>query len=58
LIDAVKAIYKTKPIAFIVEEEELSIEERNILDNRLEEDESTYIASQQSVDMLKMKSEF
>jgi hypothetical protein len=58
LIDAVKAIYKTKPITFIVEEEELSIEERNILVNRLEEDESTYITSQQSVDMLKKKFEF
>ena len=54
LLDAIKAAYKSKPITIIVEEEEdLSQEMKIILDNRLQEDESTYITSKQSVDMLK-----
>ena len=54
LPDAIKAAYKSKPITIIVEEEEdLSPEMRFILDNRLQDDESTYITSKQSVDMLK-----
>lgn len=54
LLDAIKAAYKSKPITIIVEEEEdLTQEMKIILDNRLQEDESTYITSKQSVDMLK-----
>jgi hypothetical protein len=54
LLDAIKAAYKSKPITIIVEEEEdLSQEMKMILDNRLQEDESTYITSKQSLDMLK-----
>ena len=54
LLDAIKAAYKSKPINIIVEaEEDLSQEMKIILDNRLQEDESTYITSKQSVDMLK-----
>jgi hypothetical protein len=54
LLDAIKAAYKSKPITIIVEEEEdISQEMKDILDNRLQEDESTYITSKQSVDMLK-----
>ena len=54
LPDAIKAAYKSKPITIIVEEEEdLSQEMRIILDNRLHEDESTYITSKKSIDMLK-----
>lgn len=55
LLDAIKAVYKSKPITIIVEEEEedLSQELKVILDDRLQEDESTYITSKQSIDMLK-----
>lgn len=54
LLDAIKAAYKSKPITIIVEEEEnLSQEMKIILDNRLQEDESTYITSKQSVARLK-----
>jgi hypothetical protein len=54
LLDAIKAAYKSKPITIIVEEEEdLSQEMKIILDNRLQEDESTYITAKESVDMLK-----
>lgn len=56
LLDAIKAAYKSKPITIFVEEEEdLSQEMKDILDNRLQEDESTYITSKQSVDMLNKK---
>ena len=54
LLDAIKAAYKSKPITIVVEEEEeLSLEMRSVLDNRLQEDESTYLSSSQSIDMLK-----
>jgi hypothetical protein len=54
LLDAIKAAYKSKPITIIIEEEEdLSQEMKIILDNRLQEDESTYITSKQSVARLK-----
>ncbi len=56
LIDAIKAAYKSKPITIIVEEEEeITQEMKSILDSRLQEDESTYISSGQSIDMLKKK---
>jgi hypothetical protein len=56
LLNAIKAAYKSKPITIIVEEEEdLSQEMKIILENRLQEDESTYITSGQSADMLKKK---
>jgi hypothetical protein len=54
LLDAIKAAYKSKPITIIVEEEEdLSQEMKIMLDNRLQEDESTYITSKESVARLK-----
>ncbi len=54
LLDAIKAAYKSRPITIIVEEEEdLTQEMKTILDSRLQEDESTYITSKQSIDMLK-----
>jgi hypothetical protein len=54
LPDAIKAAYKSKPITIIVEEEEdLSQEMKIMLDNRLQEDESTYITSKESVARLK-----
>lgn len=56
LLNAIKAAYKSKPITIIVEEEEdLSQEMKIILENRLQEDEATYLTSKQSVDMLKNK---
>jgi hypothetical protein len=54
LLDAIKAAYKSKPITIIVEEEEdVSQEMKIMLDNRLQEDESTYITSKESVARLK-----
>jgi hypothetical protein len=53
LLDAIKAAYKSKPITITVEEEEDLLQEMKvIIENRLQEDESTYISSKQSVDML------
>jgi hypothetical protein len=56
LINAINAAYKSKPITIIVEEDEdLSQEMKIILENRLQEDETTYLTSKQSTDMLKNK---
>jgi len=58
-LDAVKAIYKSKPITIIVEEDEgdleISAEMKAVLDNRLAEDEQTYLSADTSVKQLREK---
>lgn len=58
-LDAVKAIYKAKPITIIVEEGEgdfeLSTEMKTVLDDRLAEDEQTYLSADKSIKQLREK---
>ncbi len=59
LLEAIKALYKSKPITIIVQEnesnEDLTEELKDILDMRLAEDEDTYISAKSSIDQLKEK---
>ena len=59
ILDSIKATFKMKPITIIVEEEEydyvLSTEMKSILDERLQEDEATYLTSEDSINQLNKK---
>ena len=59
LLDSIKAIYKSKPITIIVEEDEDNFEPddemKTILDERLEEDEQTYLSAETSIQHLRQK---
>ena len=59
ILDSIKATFKMKPITIIVEEEEydyvLSAEMKNILDERLREDEAIYLTSDESINHLDKK---
>ena len=58
LLESIKAAYKSKPITITVEEEdyfELDGEKKAILDERLKEDESTYLSGETSINLLKKK---
>ena len=59
ILDAIKATFKSKPIIIIVEEDdndfELTTEMKAVLDERVQEDESTYLTSEASIDQLKKK---
>ena len=59
ILDAIKAAFKSKPITIIVKEDgddyELTEEMKEILDERLEEDEATYLTAKESIDQLKKK---
>ena len=59
LLDAIKATFKSKPITIIVEEDEsyaeLSDDMKIILDERLKEDEKTYLTADESVNKLQKK---
>ncbi len=59
ILDSIKATFKMKPITIIVEEEEydyvLTSEMKNILDERLQEDETTYLTSEESIKQLNKK---
>lgn len=58
ILDAIKANFKSKAIVITVEEEEnyeLSEEMKGILDDRLAEDKSDYLTSEQSIKELKDK---
>ena len=58
-LDAIKAIFKSKPITIIVQEDEgdfeLSTEMKTVLDERLEEDEQTYLSAETSINQIKEK---
>jgi len=54
LLDSIKAAFKSKPITIIVEEDdfELTAEMKAILDERLQEDEGTYLSAEDSINQL------
>jgi len=59
ILDAIKATFKSKPITIIVEEDkenfELSTEMKTVLDERLQEDEKTYLTGEDSIKQLNKK---
>lgn len=59
LLDAIKATFKSKPITIIVEEDQeseyLTPEMKATLENRVKEDESDYLTSEESIKKLKQK---
>ena len=59
ILDAIKAAFKSKPITIIVEEDEDSFEFNSemidVLDERLQEDESTYLSAEDSINQLNSK---
>ena len=59
ILDAIKAAFKSRPITIIVEEDgnnsDLTTNMKAILDERLEEDESTYLTAEQSIKQLNEK---
>lgn len=59
ILDAIKVAFKSRPITITIEEEEqdfeISQEMKNILDERLLEDESDYITADESIKQLKRK---
>jgi hypothetical protein len=58
-LESIKAIFKSKPITIIVEEGEndydFTSESINILEERLQEDQSDYISGKDSIDQLRVK---
>jgi hypothetical protein len=57
IVESIIAAYKSKAITITVEEEEdeLTQEMKNILDERLTEDESNYLTAEESINQLKVK---
>ena len=59
ILDAIKATFKSKPITIIVEEDdnnyELTAEMMDVLNNRLLEDEKTYLSADDSINKLNEK---
>lgn len=59
ILDAIKATFKSKPITIIVEEDdsdfELTADMKVVLDERLQEDESTYLTAEESISQLNKK---
>jgi len=59
ILDSIKEKFKSKPITIIVKENEDEIELSNdlkaMLDDRLKEDEATYLTLNESLDRLKNK---
>lgn len=59
LLDSIKAAFKSKPITIIVKEddgiEELDKDLKDILDNRLQEDTTTYLSAEESIHQLNKK---
>jgi hypothetical protein len=57
ILEAIKATFKSKPITIIIEEDdfELSKDMIEILDDRINEDEKTYLSAEESISKLKKK---
>ncbi len=59
ILDAIKATYKSKPITIIVEEDDsyfdLTSDMKGVLDERLQEDENTYLSVKDSISQLNKK---
>lgn len=61
ILEAIKVAFKSRPITITIEEEEqdfeLTDEMKNILDERLMEDQSDYISAEESIKQLRDKYE-
>ncbi len=57
IVESIMSAYKSKAITITIEEDEdeLSEEMKSILDQRLMEDESTYLTAEQSITQMKAK---
>jgi uncharacterized protein YutD len=57
ILEAIKVAFKSRPITITIEEQdfEISQEMKNLLDERLLEDESDYITADKSIKQLKVK---
>ena len=59
ILDAIKAAFKSKPITIIVKEDdnysELTEDMKEVVDERLQEDESTYLAAKDSINQFEKK---
>lgn len=60
ILDAIKATFKSRPITIIVEEEdnndqELTDDMKMVLDERLQEDENSYLTAEESIVQLNKK---
>lgn len=59
ILDAIKAAFKSKPITIIVEEDinniELTTDMKAVLDERIQEDENTYLSAEESIKQLSKK---
>jgi hypothetical protein len=59
ILDAIKATFKSRPITIIVEEGEeefdLTTDMKYVLDERLLEDETTYLTAEDSINQLNQK---
>jgi hypothetical protein len=59
ILDAIKATFKSRPITIIVEEDnrdfDLTADMKAVLDERLQEDESTYLSAEESINHLNKK---
>lgn len=59
ILDAIKATFKSKPITITVEEDEsdfeLTSDMKGVLEERLQEDEKTYLTAEQSLAQLSKK---
>ncbi len=59
ILDAIKATFKSRPITIIVEEDnndqELTDDMKMVLDERLQEDENSYLTAEDSIVQLNKK---
>ena len=59
IVEAIKIAFKSKAITIIIEEDEddfdLTSDLKAVLDERLQEDESTYISGEESIKQLNLK---
>ena len=59
ILDAIKVAFKSKPITITVEEDEndyeITSEMKSVLDNRMQEEESTYLTAEESIRKLNKK---
>jgi len=59
ILDAIKTTFKSRPVTIIVEESdsdfELTADMKVVLDERLQEDEKTYLSAEESLNQLNLK---
>jgi len=59
ILDSIKSAFKSKPITIFVEEEdsdlELTADRKAVLDERLQEDETSYLSAKESINQLNLR---